>query len=168
MVQRWVCDAADAECVCFCRRHCCRLTMLWRPTTPYLNGDSPESNNGDVDLENVTRVRLVQFQKNTDEPMVYTHTYTHTHTHTHTHNPVTDHLREECVCVFCSNWLHTIPYISKKWIILQEHSNFTGETVFRHAVFRSSTLTRGKTKALWHSPMCRSTPAFNHQPQKQC
>ncbi|XP_077473747.1 peripheral plasma membrane protein CASK isoform X16 [Stigmatopora argus] len=39
------------------------------PTSPYLNGDSPESANGDVDLENVTRVRLVQFQKNTDEPM---------------------------------------------------------------------------------------------------
>lgn len=40
------------------------------PTSPYLNGDSPESINGDMDLENVTRVRLVQFQKNTDEPMV--------------------------------------------------------------------------------------------------
>lgn len=40
------------------------------PTSPYLNGDSPESTNGDMDLENVTRVRLVQFQKNTDEPMV--------------------------------------------------------------------------------------------------
>uniref|UniRef100_A0A672P8K5 Peripheral plasma membrane protein CASK n=1 Tax=Sinocyclocheilus grahami TaxID=75366 RepID=A0A672P8K5_SINGR len=39
------------------------------PTSPYLNGDSPESVNGDMDLENVTRVRLVQFQKNTDEPM---------------------------------------------------------------------------------------------------
>ncbi|XP_061826767.1 peripheral plasma membrane protein CASK isoform X8 [Nerophis lumbriciformis] len=39
------------------------------PTSPYLNGDSPESTNGDIDLENVTRVRLVQFQKNTDEPM---------------------------------------------------------------------------------------------------
>uniref|UniRef100_A0A8C1NJ76 Peripheral plasma membrane protein CASK n=1 Tax=Cyprinus carpio TaxID=7962 RepID=A0A8C1NJ76_CYPCA len=39
------------------------------PTSPYLNGDSPESINGDMDLENVTRVRLVQFQKNTDEPM---------------------------------------------------------------------------------------------------
>ncbi|XP_061648143.1 peripheral plasma membrane protein CASK isoform X3 [Phyllopteryx taeniolatus] len=39
------------------------------PASPYLNGDSPESANGDVDLENVTRVRLVQFQKNTDEPM---------------------------------------------------------------------------------------------------
>lgn len=40
------------------------------PTSPYLNGDSPESTNGDMDVENVTRVRLVQFQKNTDEPMV--------------------------------------------------------------------------------------------------
>ncbi|XP_015260575.1 PREDICTED: peripheral plasma membrane protein CASK-like, partial [Cyprinodon variegatus] len=39
------------------------------PTSPYLNGDSPESANGDMDLENVTRVRLVQFQKNTDQPM---------------------------------------------------------------------------------------------------
>ncbi|XP_034043053.1 peripheral plasma membrane protein CASK isoform X13 [Thalassophryne amazonica] len=39
------------------------------PTSPYLNGDSPESTNGEMDLENVTRVRLVQFQKNTDEPM---------------------------------------------------------------------------------------------------
>uniref|UniRef100_A0A3Q1F2Y0 Peripheral plasma membrane protein CASK n=1 Tax=Acanthochromis polyacanthus TaxID=80966 RepID=A0A3Q1F2Y0_9TELE len=39
------------------------------PTSPYLNGDSPDSTNGDMDLENVTRVRLVQFQKNTDEPM---------------------------------------------------------------------------------------------------
>uniref|UniRef100_A0A673N7P7 Peripheral plasma membrane protein CASK-like n=1 Tax=Sinocyclocheilus rhinocerous TaxID=307959 RepID=A0A673N7P7_9TELE len=39
------------------------------PTSPYLNGDSPESISGDMDLENVTRVRLVQFQKNTDEPM---------------------------------------------------------------------------------------------------
>uniref|UniRef100_A0A8C7SS59 Calcium/calmodulin dependent serine protein kinase n=1 Tax=Oncorhynchus mykiss TaxID=8022 RepID=A0A8C7SS59_ONCMY len=50
------------------------------PTSPYLNGESPESTSGDMDLENVTRVRLVQFQKNTDEPMVrhehglYTHT----------------------------------------------------------------------------------------------
>lgn len=41
------------------------------PTSPYLNGDSPESANGDMDMENVTRVRLVQFQKNTDEPMVW-------------------------------------------------------------------------------------------------
>lgn len=40
------------------------------PSSPYLNGDSPDSANGEMDLENVTRVRLVQFQKNTDEPMV--------------------------------------------------------------------------------------------------
>ncbi|XP_062861564.1 peripheral plasma membrane protein CASK isoform X2 [Trichomycterus rosablanca] len=39
------------------------------PTSPYLNGDSPESTNGEMDLDNVTRVHLVQFQKNTDEPM---------------------------------------------------------------------------------------------------
>ncbi|KAL3848160.1 hypothetical protein ACJMK2_019036 [Sinanodonta woodiana] len=41
------------------------------PIHPLLNGDadldSPES--GPTDMENVTRVRLVQFQKNTDEPM---------------------------------------------------------------------------------------------------
>lgn len=48
------------------------------PTSPYLNGDSPDSTNGDMDLENVTRVRLVQFQKNTDEPMVCNR-QTHTH-----------------------------------------------------------------------------------------
>lgn len=52
------------------------------PTSPYLNGDSPESTNGDMDLENVTRVRLVQFQKNTDEPMVRHTPTTHTHTFT--------------------------------------------------------------------------------------
>ena len=41
------------------------------PVATFLNGDAdPESPNGDVDMENVTRVRLVQFQKNTDEPMV--------------------------------------------------------------------------------------------------
>ena len=69
------------------------------PTSPYLNGDSPESAAGDMDLENVTRVRLVQFQKNTDEPMVravctcmhahadariHTCTYTPAHSQLHT------------------------------------------------------------------------------------
>ncbi|XP_031837780.1 peripheral plasma membrane protein CASK isoform X5 [Nomia melanderi] len=40
------------------------------PLLPYLNGgDDLEGQDGDLDLENVTRVRLVQFQKNTDEPM---------------------------------------------------------------------------------------------------
>ncbi|XP_069669021.1 peripheral plasma membrane protein CASK isoform X9 [Periplaneta americana] len=40
------------------------------PLMPYLNGgDDLEGPNGDVEMENVTRVRLVQFQKNTDEPM---------------------------------------------------------------------------------------------------
>ncbi|KAI4503444.1 hypothetical protein M0802_001666 [Mischocyttarus mexicanus] len=40
------------------------------PLLPYLNGgDDLDGQNGDLDLENVTRVRLVQFQKNTDEPM---------------------------------------------------------------------------------------------------
>ncbi|XP_058791151.1 peripheral plasma membrane protein CASK isoform X3 [Phymastichus coffea] len=40
------------------------------PIFPYLNGgDDLEGPNGDLELENVTRVRLVQFQKNTDEPM---------------------------------------------------------------------------------------------------
>ena len=41
------------------------------PLLSYLNGsDDLEGQNGDLDVENVTRVRLVQFQKNTDEPMV--------------------------------------------------------------------------------------------------
>jgi calcium/calmodulin-dependent serine protein kinase len=40
------------------------------PVTSYLNGETEQdSPNGDIDMENVTRVRLVQFQKNTDEPM---------------------------------------------------------------------------------------------------
>lgn len=39
------------------------------PIAPYLNGDDADSvDNGE--LQHVTRVRLVQFQKNTDEPMV--------------------------------------------------------------------------------------------------
>lgn len=39
------------------------------PIAPYLNGDDVDNvENGD--LQHVTRVRLVQFQKNTDEPMV--------------------------------------------------------------------------------------------------
>lgn len=41
------------------------------PLLSYLNGgDDLEGANGDLEVENVTRVRLVQFQKNTDEPMV--------------------------------------------------------------------------------------------------
>lgn len=41
------------------------------PLLPYLNGgDDLDGPNGEVEMENVTRVRLVQFQKNTDEPMV--------------------------------------------------------------------------------------------------
>lgn len=43
------------------------------PLLPLLNGGDEmgaDSPNGDCDVENVTRVRLVQFQKNTDEPMV--------------------------------------------------------------------------------------------------
>uniref|UniRef100_A0A8K9WV09 Calcium/calmodulin dependent serine protein kinase n=1 Tax=Oncorhynchus mykiss TaxID=8022 RepID=A0A8K9WV09_ONCMY len=68
------------------------------PTSPYLNGDSPENTNGDMDLENVTRVRLVQFQKNTDEPMVR-----HTHPHTHTHKEMRGSITFKIVCVFmCS------------------------------------------------------------------
>ncbi|XP_066937700.1 peripheral plasma membrane protein CASK isoform X4 [Macrobrachium rosenbergii] len=40
------------------------------PLLPYLNGgDEVDPANGDVDMENITRVRLVQFQKNSDEPM---------------------------------------------------------------------------------------------------
>lgn len=42
---------------------------------PYLNGNGiDDGENGlddDIEPENVTRVRLVQFQKNTDEPMVH-------------------------------------------------------------------------------------------------
>lgn len=39
------------------------------PIAPYLNGEDADNvENGD--LPHVTRVRLVQFQKNTDEPMV--------------------------------------------------------------------------------------------------
>lgn len=39
------------------------------PLAPYINGDELENvDNGE--LQHVTRVRLVQFQKNTDEPMV--------------------------------------------------------------------------------------------------
>lgn len=41
------------------------------PIAPYLNGGNDELDNGDAgELQHVTRVRLVQFQKNTDEPMV--------------------------------------------------------------------------------------------------
>ncbi|XP_077988061.1 peripheral plasma membrane protein CASK-like isoform X1 [Glandiceps talaboti] len=40
------------------------------PSSPYLNGDDEDRPNGDLDtMDNVTRVRLVQFQKNTEEPM---------------------------------------------------------------------------------------------------
>ncbi|XP_044737251.1 peripheral plasma membrane protein CASK isoform X2 [Chrysoperla carnea] len=40
------------------------------PMLPYLNGgDDLDGPNGEIEMENVTRVRLVQFQKNTDEPM---------------------------------------------------------------------------------------------------
>lgn len=36
---------------------------------PYLNGNQSADTPSDTDMEQVTRVRLVQFQKNTDEPM---------------------------------------------------------------------------------------------------
>lgn len=39
------------------------------PMVPYLNGDELDNVEGG-ELQHVTRVRLVQFQKNTDEPMV--------------------------------------------------------------------------------------------------
>lgn len=40
------------------------------PITPYLNGgDEVDNVTDNGDLQHVTRVRLVQFQKNTDEPM---------------------------------------------------------------------------------------------------
>lgn len=44
------------------------------PLNPYLNGDVADAGDSpdgaDLEMENVTRVRLVQFQKNTNEPMV--------------------------------------------------------------------------------------------------
>ncbi|GFQ71364.1 hypothetical protein TNCT_118971 [Trichonephila clavata] len=39
------------------------------PAPLYLNGDPDPPGHEDSDMENVTRVRLVQFQKNTDEAM---------------------------------------------------------------------------------------------------
>lgn len=39
------------------------------PMVPFLNGDELDNVEGG-ELQHVTRVRLVQFQKNTDEPMV--------------------------------------------------------------------------------------------------
>ncbi|XP_042149901.1 peripheral plasma membrane protein CASK isoform X3 [Ixodes scapularis] len=39
------------------------------PMMPYLNGNQSADTPSDTDMEQVTRVRLVQFQKNTDEPM---------------------------------------------------------------------------------------------------
>lgn len=39
------------------------------PMMPYLNGSQGPDTPSDTDMEQVTRVRLVQFQKNTDEPM---------------------------------------------------------------------------------------------------
>jgi len=41
------------------------------PIAPFLNGDGEvDGADGDLEMENVMRVRLVQFQKNTEEPMV--------------------------------------------------------------------------------------------------
>jgi len=41
------------------------------PVAPFLNGDNDfDSFDADADVDSVMRVRLVQFQKNTDEPMV--------------------------------------------------------------------------------------------------
>lgn len=41
------------------------------PVAPFLNGDNDfDALDGDLDVDNVMRVRLVQFQKNTEEPMV--------------------------------------------------------------------------------------------------
>ena len=43
------------------------------PMQPYLNGDSlTESPDSEMSTPSVARVRLVQFQKNTEEPMVLT------------------------------------------------------------------------------------------------
>lgn len=40
------------------------------PIAPFLNGTDDIDNVDNGELQHVTRVRLVQFQKNTDEPMV--------------------------------------------------------------------------------------------------
>jgi calcium/calmodulin-dependent serine protein kinase len=41
------------------------------PVSPFINGDTDlDGLDGELDVDNVMRVRLVQFQKNTDEPMV--------------------------------------------------------------------------------------------------
>ena len=41
------------------------------PIQPFLNGEmEPETPDSNPDTETVTRVRLVQFQRNSDEPMV--------------------------------------------------------------------------------------------------
>lgn len=40
------------------------------PIAPYLNGTDEIDNVDNGEVQHVTRVRLVQFQKNTDEPMV--------------------------------------------------------------------------------------------------
>ena len=44
------------------------------PTMPYLNGDSGLDADGELNeelnMDNVTRVRLVQFQRNSEEPLV--------------------------------------------------------------------------------------------------
>lgn len=42
------------------------------PVQPFLNGDIEPDSPDTSDMENVTRVRLVQFQKSSDEPMVHT------------------------------------------------------------------------------------------------
>ncbi|VDP54676.1 unnamed protein product [Schistosoma curassoni] len=39
------------------------------PLSSFLNGDEDDHMESDTDQPQVTRVRLVQFQKNTDEPM---------------------------------------------------------------------------------------------------
>lgn len=50
----------------------CRVTPT--PVMPtYLNGSGAEADadlNVDISMDNVTRVRLVQFQRNSDEPLV--------------------------------------------------------------------------------------------------
>ena len=41
------------------------------PLQPFVNGNAePEVMENNVEMDGVTRVRLVQFMKNTDEPMV--------------------------------------------------------------------------------------------------
>jgi calcium/calmodulin-dependent serine protein kinase len=45
-------------------------TRVSTPPGPHFQNGDAESHEPEIEMDNVTRVRLVQFQKNTDEPMV--------------------------------------------------------------------------------------------------